>query len=92
MGCCGSNRAALRVAPRPSAPLPGSPAPGTAVRTPAVSRPQAVRLRWRRRVTASVDGPVSRTRYAVSAEAPVIAVDPRDAVGLLRTGFFERVG
>ena len=39
-----------------------------------------------------VDGPVSRTRYAVSAEVPVIAVDPRNAAGLLRTGFFERVG
>lgn len=51
-----------------------------------------VRLRWRRRVTAAVDGPVTRTRYQVSAEAPVIAVDPRDVVGLLRTGFFERIG
>jgi len=42
-------------------------------------------------VSAVVDGPVSRARYPVSATAPVITVDPRDAVGLLRTGFFERL-
>ncbi len=86
MSCCGSNRAAFRVTPPGSASAPGASAPGTPVRA------APVRLRWRRRVTAAVDGPVSRTRYQVSAEAPVIAVDPRDAVGLLRTGFFERVG
>ncbi len=86
MSCCGSNRAAFRVTPPGSASAPGASAPGTPVRA------APVRLRWRRRVTAAVDGPVSRTRYQVSAETPVIAVDPRDAVGLLRTGFFERVG
>ncbi len=69
--------------------MPGSP-PGTAAR-PAMARPAAVRLRWRRRVTAVVDGPVTGSHYAVSAAAPVVAVDPRDAVGLMRTGFFERV-
>ena len=85
MGCCGSNRAALRPTPAVSQP-------------PAAPRPSAgaplgpVRLRWRRRVSAVVDGPVTRTRYPVSAAAPVVAVDPRDAIGLLRTGFFERVG
>ncbi|MFT4295074.1 MAG: hypothetical protein QM582_06640 [Micropruina sp.] len=80
MSCCGSNRTALRLSA-------GTPPAGVAAsaRTP-------VRLRWRRRVTAAVDGPVTRTRYQVSAQAPVIAVDPRDAVRLLRTGFFERVG
>ena len=84
MSCCGNARGAFRVTP--AGPAPGGSAPGTSVRA------VPVRLRWRRRVTAAVDGPVSRTRYQVSAEAPVIAVDPRDAVGLLRTGFFERVG
>jgi hypothetical protein len=78
MSCCGANRAALRVAGTPAARAP--------------ARSAQVRLRWRRRVTAAVDGPVTRTRYQVSAEAPVIAVDPRDASGLLRTGFFERLG
>lgn len=87
MGCCGSNRAALRVSPPPLATsvAGGRPSAG-------LPRPAAVRLRWRRRVTAVVDGPVTRTRYAVSAATPVVAVDPRDAIGLLRTGFFERVG
>lgn len=83
MACCGNNRAAFRVTPAGPAAASSPPGPTTAA---------PVRLRWRRRVTAAVDGPVSRTRYQVSAEAPVIAVDPRDAVGLLRTGFFERVG
>ncbi len=83
MSCCGNNRTAFRVTS--AGPVPASTPPGSARAAP-------VRLRWRRRVTAAVDGPVSRTRYQVSAEAPVIAVDPRDAVGLLRTGFFERVG
>lgn len=82
MSCCGGNRAAFRTTPARTPPAPASAA---ATRTP-------VRLRWRRRVTAAVDGPVTRTRYQVSAEAPVIAVDPRDVVGLLRTGFFERIG
>ena len=78
MSCCGRNRAALRATATTSGP--GS-----------VQQP-AIRLRWRRRVTAVVDGPVSGQRYAVSADAPVIAVDRRDAVALLRTGFFERLG
>lgn len=86
MGCCGSNRAALRVAPAPSVARASDGTPA------GLPRPAPVRLRWRRRVTAAVDGPVSRTRYQVSATAPVISVDPRDAVPLLRTGFFERVG
>ncbi len=83
MSCCGNNRTAFRVSPA---------SPGPASAPTASARPAPVRLRWRRRVTAAVDGPVTRTRYQVSAESPVIAVDPRDAVGLLRTGFFERVG
>lgn len=83
MSCCGNNRAAFRV-------TPAAPGPGQVQAPPAGSGP--VRLRWRRRITAAVDGPVTRARYQVSAQAPVIAVDPRDAVGLLRTGFFERIG
>ena len=83
MGCCGTNRAAFRVASAGPAPA------GPAVRAGGAKE---VRLRWRRRVTAVVDGPVTRTRYPVSADSPLVSVDARDAVGLLRTGFFERVG
>ncbi|MDQ7993595.1 MAG: hypothetical protein AAGC63_10925 [Propionicimonas sp.] len=43
-------------------------------------------------MTAIVDGPVTRTRYQVSVDSPLVSVDARDAVGLLRTGFFQRVG
>lgn len=82
MSCCGTNRTALRVTPPVAT---ASVSAGAAGQAP-------VRLRWRRRVTAAVDGPVTQARYQVSAEAPVIVVDPRDVVGLLRTGFFERVG
>jgi hypothetical protein len=77
MACCGANRAVGR---------------GSAAASTSRVAPMSVTLRWRRRVTAVVDGPVTRTRYPVSAEAPVITVDTRDADGLLRTGFFERVG
>ena len=80
MGCCGNNRAAFRVTS--AAPEPAGAARGA----------KEVRLRWRRRVTAIVDGPVTATRYPVSADSPVVTVDARDAVGLLRTGFFERAG
>lgn len=40
----------------------------------------------------SLTGAVSGTAYDVSPEHPVIAVDGRDASGLLATGFFARVG
>lgn len=83
MGCCGSNRAAFRVTS--AAPAPAGAAGGA-------GQAKQIRLRWRRRVTAVVDGPVTRTRYPVSADAPLVTVDARDAVGLLRTGFFGRVG
>lgn len=86
MSCCGRNRTALRVASAPGSAVPRSPAVPLAR-----AATQGTRLRWRRRVTAVVDGPITRTRYDVSATEPVISVDPRDAVGLLRTGFFERV-
>ena len=77
MGCCGSNRSAW----------PGNSRAGTADFAPG-----SVRLRWRRRVTASVTGPGTGATYHVSAERPVLAVDSRDASGLLATGFFERIG
>ncbi|MFV0374840.1 hypothetical protein, partial [Microbacterium sp.] len=51
-----------------------------------------VRLRWRRRVTARVRGPVTGRDYAVSAAAPTVTVDAEDAAGLLATGYFARGG
>lgn len=51
----------------------------------------SIRLRWRRRVAASVTGPGTGASYLVSADRPVVAVDSRDASGLLATGFFERI-
>ena len=77
MGCCGSNRATWTPAARI-----GSHAAGSG----------PVRLRWRRRVTASVSGPATGRSYQVSAERPIVDVDSRDAAGLMATGFFERLG
>ena len=83
MPCCGRNPAV-----RPGF-APAAPGAGPIVVT---TRATTVRLRWRRRVTASVEGPVTRASYAVSANTPLITVDARDAPGLLATGFFVRVG
>ena len=71
-----------------------SAARGRAVPAPADRRASAatVRLRWRRAVTATVTGPVTGARYAVSAAAPGVVVDARDAADLLATGFFARLG
>jgi hypothetical protein len=77
MGCCGSNRSAWT----PSAPI-----------TSQADGPGSVRLRWRRRVTASVTGPGTGRTYQVTAERPVVDVDTQDATGLMATGFFERYG
>jgi len=77
MGCCGSNRSSWTRVARVS---PDSLGPGF------------VRLRWRRRVTASVTGPGTGRTYHVSAERRVVDVDSRDASGLMATGFFERFG
>jgi hypothetical protein len=43
-------------------------------------------------VTASVTGPGTGHSYQVSPERPVVAVDLRDAPGLMATGFFEQYG
>ncbi len=78
MSCCGRSRA---VWPGDAqATVSGQVSEGT------------VRLRWRRRVSATVTGPATGVSYPVSATLPVITVDARDTRGLLATGFFERVG
>ena len=77
MGCCGSNRSTSSGLSRTSHHDAG---------------PGSIRLRWRRRITASVTGPVTGVAYHVSPDRPIAAVDGRDATGLLATGFFEQVG
>ena len=77
MGCCGSNRSSWTRAAQLSSHSAG---------------PGSVKLRWRRRVTASVTGPATGQTYQVSAERPIVEVDTRDATGLMATGFFERYG
>lgn len=76
MGCCGNN---LTRPATPPARAQGRPPQGS------------VRLRWRRRATATVTGPVTGAGYRVAPGHPVVVVDARDARGLLETGFFTRV-
>ena len=91
MDCCGRGRAAARAA-APARGLPGGVST-TAGPTPgAGGRPGPGVLRWRRRVSAEVRGPVTGRAYVVSAASPVVVVDAADAADLLATGFFDRVG
>lgn len=94
MGCCGQARAAYVPALEPprrgpqdvsdgdenaaSAAADGAPAPGT------------VRLHFTRQAGVRVRGPVSGASYTFSGDAPLQAVDARDAEPLLRTGYFRR--
>ena len=93
MGCCGQARAAylpeLRPPPAP-ARVPDAPAQGASAGGDAVPAPGTVRLRFTRDTGVRVRGPVSGLGYAFSGDAPVQAVDARDAEGLLRTGYFRR--
>ena len=93
MGCCGQGRGVWRAGRATPA---GSQSAASPVTSPSATRSSAalrpVRLRWRRAVSMSLTGAVSGTAYDVSPEHPVIAVDGRDASGLLATGFFARVG
>lgn len=92
MGCCGQGRAAyapeLRPAPAPAPRTPdASTVGGDAGAAPA---PGTVRLHFTRTTGVRVRGPVSGLSYAFSGDAPVQAVDARDAEGLLHTGYFRR--
>jgi hypothetical protein len=95
MGCCGQARAAftpVHDAPPRTAPAAPDPAPGAADAPAAegAPRPGTVRLRFTRAAGVRVRGPVSGQGYVFSGDAPVQAVDARDADGLLRTGYFRR--
>ena len=98
MGCCGQGRAALRAASAPDAndgyaPAPAAPPPAFAGEPAAADPPGAppgVRVRYTERARVRVRGPVSGRDYVFSGEAPVGAVDARDAERLLGTGYFRR--
>ncbi|HEX2079909.1 MAG TPA: hypothetical protein VHG08_19485 [Longimicrobium sp.] len=96
MGCCGQGRAAyvpeLRPAPAPAprAPEASAPAGDAVADAGAAPAPGTVRLRFTRDMGVRVRGPVSGLSYAFSGDAPVQAVDARDAEGLLHTGYFRR--
>ena len=79
---------------RPFSRVAASPSNGIAVRpsTPGAVAAQApshgsVRLRYLENSPVRVRGPVTGRHYDFSASGPVQAVDPRDAVPLLRTRF-----
>ena len=61
--------------------------PGRA--TPAVNH--GVRLRYLQESRVNVRGPVSGSVYECSGSKRDIAVDPRDAVALEQTGYFQRL-
>ncbi len=82
--------AAARAGAAPAAPAPGGVATLVAAAGPRIA--DGVALRWRRRVTARVTGPVTGLSYAVSATAPVVVADRMDVEGLLATGYFAQVG
>jgi len=97
--CCGQSRDAARAsaapAYRPPPPQPPpAPAPAPAVTGNGVSgiggEPGVVRLRFNERSRVRVRGPATGAEYVFSGSEPVRAVHPRDAEGLLRTGFFSR--
>ncbi|HEU0298996.1 MAG TPA: hypothetical protein VFR37_06060 [Longimicrobium sp.] len=95
MGCCGQARAAyvpeLRPAAAPAPRAPDAPAVGDAAGDAgAAPAPATVRLHFVREMGVRVRGPVSGLSYAFSGDAPVQAVDARDAEGLLHTGYFRR--
>lgn len=93
MGCCGRTATPRRSASHARATEttsgPDRPAQSTSVVPTAGA---GVHLRWRRRVTATVTGPVTGDPYRVSADQPLVRVDRRDARGLLKTGFFHLTG
>jgi hypothetical protein len=49
-----------------------------------------VPLRYARNTPIRVRGPVTGRQYDFTASAPVQAVDPKDAVALLRSAFFRQ--
>jgi len=83
---------------RPFSRVAASPSNGIAVRpsTPGAVAAQApshgsVRLRYLENSPVRVRGPVTGRHYDFSASRPIQAVDPSDAVPLLRTRFFQQI-
>jgi hypothetical protein len=94
MGCCGQARAAYTPAIEPPRRGPRDVADGDENAAPAAADgappPGTVRLHFTRQAGVRVRGPVSGASYAFSGDAPLQAVDARDAESLLRTGYFRR--
>jgi hypothetical protein len=82
MPCCGGNREKARTAPVQPAPRTGVASPDGAT----------VMLRYTGTTGIGVRGPRSGRVYAFSGRDPEHAVDGRDAEGLMKLGFFRRVG
>ena len=83
---------------RPFSRVAASPSNGTAARPsiPGAVAAQApsygpVRLRYLENSPVRVRGPVTGRHYDFSASRPIQAVDPSDAVPLLRTRFFQQI-
>ena len=94
--CCGQSRDAYRrasAAPAYRPPPPASPPPPPSPAAAAADGAEeagVVRLRFNERSRVRVRGPATGAEYVFSGSEPVRAVHPRDAEGLLRTGFFSR--
>jgi hypothetical protein len=106
MGCCGQKRAALTSAQPVRATGHKPTQSVTSNRKPSVGTPQqaaipketaysplgysSVALRYTEISPILVRGPVSSRQYRFSRLEPVQSVDGRDALALLRTGFFRQ--
>jgi hypothetical protein len=93
--CCGSRRSAMRVASArtgtPRSPgAPDRPSGLSPSRGPAVGAFGSVVLEYLETAAIRVWGPVTKRRYDVSGAAPTVAMDPRDAAVLARSGVFRR--
>src|SRR5215207_4228849 len=104
MGCCGEGRAALRAdsaaAPArrqhaqagfPAQAAAAAPVPrtGGADAEPSAGAGVTARVRYTERARVRVRGAATGRDYEFSGEAPLRAVDARDADALVRTGFFR---
>lgn len=93
MGCCGKARANLSVMRAVKAPAP-VPASGIGPKSAAMAVSSAgaapLQLRYLGPSAIAVRGPMTGTSYSFSQAHPLGTVDQRDAVMLLRTGYFRR--
>jgi hypothetical protein len=77
MGCCGQQRAVL---------VQGK----TAARQEAPDSRSWVNLRFMQQAAVLIRGPVTGRHYQFHGDAPVQRVDARDAVPLIKSGYFQQ--